>query len=354
MKPSKNKIVRLGIIGTGGMANCHAENYRKIPDCTLVAATDVVKDRVEEFCKKHSIPNAYTNVDELLAREDIDAVSIVTPDGFHAPLSIKSLKAGKHVLCEKPLAVTYPDALKMVAAAKKAGKINMVNFSYRDWPVIHAVAKLVQSGAIGEIRHVEANYLQSWLTSTGWGDWTKSPGFLWRLSIGHGSKGVLGDIGVHILDFATYPVGPISSVYCKFKNFPKAPRNRVGEYILDANDSAAMTVEFKNGALGVIHTSRYATGHNNRLFLQIAGTKGAVLIDSEVSTTKYRICKGENIAPAKWEEVEAPAVLTNYQRFVNGILKGKQDQPDFARGAEIQKILDTCFVSDKKAKPIKL
>jgi len=354
MKSSKKSVIHLAIIGTGGMANSHVENFAKIPGCTVVAAADVDKDRVTKFCEKHSIPAAYTEVKELLKRDDVDAVSITTPDAFHAPLSIQCLHTGKHVLCEKPLAVTHPDALKMVAAAKKAGKINMVNFSYRNWPVIQGVVRAIQKGVIGEIRHLEASYLQAWLTSKIWGDWKTNPAWLWRLSTSHGSKGVLGDVGVHILDFATYPAGPISTVYCKLKNFPKAPRNRMGEYTLDANDSALMTVEFKNGAVGVIHTTRCATGHANRLFLQISGTKGAVRIDSEVSTTKYQICSGANADKGKWEEMETPAVPTNYEKFITSIRTGKQEQPDFARGAEIQKILDTCFVSDKKAKPIKL
>jgi predicted dehydrogenase len=214
------------------------------------------------------------------------------------------------------------------------------------------VAAVVQKGKIGEIRHLEANYLQTWLSSPIWGDWRTTPALLWRLSTRHGSKGVLGDIGVHILDFATYPAGPISGLYCKLKTFSKAARNRVGEYILDANDSAVITVEFKNGALGVIHTTRYATGHANRLYLKISGTKGAVEIDSERSTTSYRICVGPDMDKAVWKEVEAPAVLNNYQRFIAGIKSGKQYQPDFARGAEIQKLLDASFASSLASKPV--
>ncbi len=162
------KKVRLAILGTGGMANVHAERFAAIPGCSVVAAADVDLQRAEDFAAKHAIPAAYAGVKELLKKAEIDAVTIVTPDAFHAPLSIACLKAGKHVLCEKPLAVTYPDARKMVAAAKKAGVINMVNLSYRDWPAIQAVEKVVRSGEIGEVRHVEASYLQAWLASKVW------------------------------------------------------------------------------------------------------------------------------------------------------------------------------------------
>lgn len=350
----RKRPVKLAIIGTGGMANAHAERFAKVEGCELVAACDVDYDRAAAFSEKHRIPKAFGSATELLAKSKCEAVSIVTPDPFHAPLSIQCLKAGLHVLCEKPLAVTYPDARKMVAAAKKAGVINMVNLSYRDWPAIQAVAGLVQSGGIGEVRHVEASYLQAWLASKVWGDWRTTPAWLWRLSSGHGSKGVLGDVGVHIVDFATYPVGPISSVYCRLKAFNKAPRNRIGEYTLDANDSAVLNVEFANGALGTIHTTRWCGGHANRLFLKIAGTLGTVEIDSDRSTTSYRICSGENLDTGIWTDVETSPTPNNYERFVEGILTRSNDQPDFARGAEVQKVLDACFVSDAEQRPIKV
>jgi predicted dehydrogenase len=106
------------------------------------------------------------------------------------------------------------------------------------------------------MRHIEASYLQSWLPSKFWGDWRTTPTWLWRLSAGHGSKGALGDVGVHIIDFATYPVGHISSVCCRLKAFRKAPRDRVGEYVLDANDSAVLSIEEHPG--GISRRSREA------------------------------------------------------------------------------------------------
>ena len=348
------KVVRLAILGTGRMADYHAERFREVANCQILAAVDVDRTRAEAFCKKHGIATAYTNLEDVLARADIDAVSNVTPDGFHAPLSIKCLKAGKHVLCEKPLALNYPDARRMVAVAQKAGLINMVNLSYRDWPCIQAVSALVQGGGLGEMRHVEASYLQSWLPSKIWGDWRTTPTWLWRLSSSHGSKGALGDVGVHIIDFATYPVGHISSVYCRLKAFRKAPRDRVGEYVLDANDSAVLSIEFKNGALGTIHTTRWAGGHINRLYLKISGTKGSVEIDSERATDAYRISAGKDLDKGLWKDVKTAPVPNNYQRFVRSILTGKQDQPDFARGAEIQKVLDACFKSDAEQRPVRI
>jgi predicted dehydrogenase len=337
------------------MANTHAKNFRAIRGCTLVAAVEPETARRNAFCAAHGIPAGYATVDGLLASDiGFDAVSIVTPDAFHAPLSIQCALAGKHVLCEKPLALNFADTRRMVAAARRAGIINMVNFSYRNWPCLEAVARDVHDGGIGEVYHVEASYLQSWLTNTVWGEWRTSPGWLWRLSTRHGSKGALGDIGVHIVDFATHPAGPITRVVAQLRAFPKAPRNRIGEYPLDANDSATMSVEFANGALGTIHTTRWSSGHINRLFLKISGSRGAVEIDSERTTDSYRICAGKNLAGAQWKEVKAPAVPTIYQRFITGIHSGRPVQPDFARGAEVQRVLDACFVSDAKGKPVRL
>ncbi len=353
-KKTTPSAVRLALIGTGGMANWHAENFTKIRGCKMVAACDVDRERAAAFAKKHGIEKAFSDVGELLAAGGFDAVSIVTPDVFHAPVSLACLRAGKHVLCEKPLALNYADARKMTLAAKKAGVVNMVNFSYRDWPCIQAAAGVVQRGGIGEVRHVEASYLQAWLPSKVWGDWRTNPAWLWRLSSAHGSKGVLGDIGVHIVDYTTFPCGPVKEVYCRLRTFPKAPGDRVGEYKLDANDSAVLNVEFANGALGTIHTSRWVGGHANRLALKIAGTKGTIAMDSEVSTTSYRICNGKDLDKGTWREVACKAVPTNYQRFIAAIRSGKPGEADFARGAEVQRVLDACFESDATRRPVKI
>jgi Predicted dehydrogenases and related proteins len=353
---SASKSVRVAILGTGGMANRHAELYKQIPGVELVAGCDVDRARVEAFAEKHGIPASgiYTDFAKLLKECPVDAISNVTPDAFHAPLSIQALKAGKHVLCEKPLGLDHAETRRMLLAARRSGKIAMVNFSYRDWPAIQEIAARVHAGEIGELRHVEASYLQTWLSSPIWGDWSTNPTWLWRLSTKHGSKGVLGDVGVHIVDFATYPAGPIKKIHAKLKAFPKAPKNRIGDYVLDANDSALLQVEFANGALGVIHTTRWATGHANRLALKLHGTKGALSFDSDFGSDTYRICAGADIATAKWQEKKAAPTPNNHRRFIESIRRGVCDQPDFARGHEIQRVLDACFESDATGRTVRL
>lgn len=359
-KPAASlRPVRVAILGTGGMAHRHADLYRQIPGVELAAACDIDPQRAADFAARHGIPatNVFTDFGTLLRTCPVDAISNVTPDAFHAPLSIQALKAGKHILCEKPLGLDYAQTRRMVAAAKTAGTVAMVNFSYRDWPAIQAIAARVHAGELGELRHVEASYLQTWLSSPIWGEWSTTPGWLWRLSTRHGSKGVLGDVGVHIVDFATYPAGPIKSVYARLKTFPKAPRDRIGDYVLDANDSAVLQVEFANGALGIIHTTRWATGHPNRLALKLHGTLGALSFDSDLGVDCYRACLGTDRATATWTDVKAAPTPNNHARFIAAIRAGSaaQDaQPDFARGSEIQRVLDACFTSDAAGRPVKI
>jgi predicted dehydrogenase len=177
---------------------------------------------------------------------------------------------------------------------------------------------------------------------------------LWRLSQKHGSQGVLGDIGVHIVDFAMFPAGPIREVFCRLKAFPKAPGNRIGEYRLDANDSAVLNVEFANGALGALHTTRWSTGHRNRLYLKISGTAGAVEIDSERATDAYRVSRGADVHATIWKEVACKPTPSNHQRFIKAIKTGVQDQPDFGAGVLAQKVLDASFASDAKRAPVRV
>jgi predicted dehydrogenase len=345
-------MIRLAIVGTGSIANYHATQFKSIAGCEVVAACEVDKPRLTEFCAKHAIPHAFTDLDVLLRDCAVDAIVNSTPDRFHAPVSLKAIKQKKHVLCEKPLAVNYAEAAQMARAARRAGVVNMVHFTYRNAPVIHKAHELVASGALGHIVHVDGSYLQSWLASVSWGDWRKSPGLGWRLSTRHGSTGVLGDLGVHLIDFATYAAGPIKTVYAQFKTFTKIKGRKLGEYTLDANDTALIQVEYKNGAMGSLHTTRWATGHLNTVQLLVCGTKGAVRINLDRSREKLEITTGDDMNSAKWTELECPPVPSMGERFIRAIKTGVKEQPDFARGAEVQKVLDACFVSSKQGKRV--
>lgn len=347
--------MKVGIIGTGGMANMHANQYRKIDGVEVTAACDIDPQRVKAYAEKHQIDKTFTDVDDFLANADCEGISIVTPDSTHAELSIKALQAGKHVLCEKPLATNEAEAEQMAAVAQNTGLINMVNFSYRSSSAWQRAKEMVTGGELGRIYHFQAHYLQSWLTTTDWGDWKTSPGWLWRLSTGHGSHGALGDIGVHILDFATAPIGRTRNLFCQLKAFDKVPGNKVGDYTLDANDSAMVTLECENGAMGIVAITRLATGHQNSLLLAIHGDKGALRIDLDKSYQMLDICRiGPEGKAQPWESIYCGHTPTNYERFVNSVRTGVQDQPDFVRGAEIQRMLDCCNRSARENRMIPL
>jgi len=347
-------MIKLAIIGTGGMANAHADRFKEIRGCKITAACDVDAARVTAFAQKHGISQTFTDLDELFKKGDFDAVTNVTPDSFHAPISLKALSYGKHVLCEKPLAVNYADAAKMAAAAKKAGVIHMVNFSYRNSSAIQKAHKLIKDGVLGRLIHIEGAYLQSWLSQNAWGDWRTSPGWLWRLSTAHGSKGVLGDVGVHLLDFASFPVGSMTSVDCTLHTFAKAPKDKIGEYILDANDSAIITTRYEGGALGSLRATRWATGHHNSITLSIFGEEGALKIDLDKSYKELQICRVKKRKVGEWITMPCGETPNIYERFITSIKKDKNDQPDFQRGAEIQKALDACETSHLESRTVEL
>ncbi|KAA9006737.1 Gfo/Idh/MocA family protein [Histidinibacterium aquaticum] len=341
-------MTRLLILGTGGMANTHAEAFAAIPGVTLAAGVDTNPGRLSEFNARHRIERGFHSLKEALDWGEFDAVTNVTPDPVHHPTTLAILAAGKHVLCEKPLAVNAADAEEMARAATEAGVVNMVNLTYRNVPALIQAHAMVAAGEIGEVRHFEAAYLQSWLTQDAWGKWDEEEQWLWRLSTAHGSLGVLGDVGVHILDFATYATDRLAfeSVSCRLQTFDKAPGGRIGEYVLDANDSMAMHVRLANGAIGVVHASRFATGHLNDLSLRLFGTKGGLELHYTHGKSRLRACLGGDLTSGTWRDVPCPAVPTNFERFVAAVRSGAPVRPDFSRGAALQRVMDRAVESN--------
>ncbi len=333
--------VRLLIVGTGGMAKNHAEGFSAIPGVTVVGGVDTRPAQLAAFQEAHGIPHGFASIDDALRWGEFDAVTNVTPDAAHYATTLPFLSAGKHVLCEKPLATNEAAAAEMAEAAEKAGVVNMVNLSYRNVAALQHAAKMVRDGAIGTIRHFEASYLQSWLTQDAWGAWDKESQWLWRLSTAHGSKGVLGDVGIHILDYATFIAGQgVTEISCRLATFDKAPGGQIGEYVLDANDSATMQVVLDNGALGTVAATRFASGHHNDLRLRLYGDKGGLEVQFEKTVSRLFACLGDDIKTADWHEVDCPPVPTIYQRFIAAIRGEGPAEPTFARGAELQKMLD--------------
>ena len=321
---------RLLILGTGAIARHHAERFALLPGCDIVAAVDVNGERARDFADIHGIANAFGSLDEAIVWGEFDAAINSTPDAAHKATTLALIAAGKPVFCEKPLALNAADAMEMTVAAEAAGLVNMVNLTYRNAAAIQTARRMVEAGEIGAVRHVQASYLQSWLTARHWGDWRSDERWLWRLSSAHGSKGVLGDIGVHILDFVTYGCAQdIVALGAKMKTFDKADGGMIDVYRLDVNDSVAMTVELANGALGVVHMSRFATGKANDLDLLIHGEKGALKIWADAYSSTLEVCLGADIDIADLGRLRLPADAAQRGALRHRPVLGRQRRAGF-------------------------
>ena len=335
------------------MAATHARQFAAVAGCEIVACVDVDADRARAFAATHRIGRHFGSLDALIAWGGFDAAVNVTPDGAHCATTLPLLDAGRHVLCEKPLAPDYAAAATMRDAAEARGVVNMVNFTYRNAAGLQEGRRRVLAGEIGEVRHVEASYRQSWLVSEAWGRWREDPAWLWRLSQAHGSTGALGDIGVHIIDFASFGCGlDIEHVAAELPVYPKAPGDRIGDYVLDANDSALLVARLAGGARASIIATRYATGHTNDLSLAIHGTRGAVRVAADGKTSSLEACLGADVDAAHWRSVGAPPLPTIAERFVAAVRCGENDEPTFARAARVQQVIDAAVRSDRDGRGV--
>lgn len=350
-------MIRYGLIGTGGMANAHAESTARIPGVKLAACSDVDAKRSKAFARKHGFAKSVDRFEDLLAC--CDAVAIVTPDRFHAALTLEALAAGKHVMCEKPLTTTFKDAQRVAAAAVAAGEAGQrsaINFTYRNSAAWQEARRMIADGALGTVRHATGRYLQAWLAAEVWGPWTDE-NWLWRCEtpsdgngdpVGPAGGGVLGDVGCHLLDFVTGLTGEATALRCTVRGFPHVDP-RTGESFerwkgrtLDANSSVAVELDLADGGLGLAQATRWATGHANQVALGVYGTRGAIEIDLEDSWTVLRHCLGEARHRSGWTAVDLPGTPSNYERFIDAIKTGEPAQADLLLGAQVQASLEAC------------
>lgn len=346
-KVSLMATIRMGIIGTGGMANGHAGNFSQMPGVRLTACMDTVPERSEAFAEKHGFQHSMTDAADVL--DACDAVAIVTPDRFHVPLVLQAFKADRHVLCEKPLALTLHEAKKAARAAAKAterGLIHMVNFSHRSG-AFEKTRKLIESGRLGELRYFRSAYFQGWINATVHAHWSEEEKRLWRLSKDAGSPGALGDLGVHVLDYITALTGPIEELQCRFAVFPcpdrdGTPRETFNGMKLDANQSALMTLRRADGVTGSCDVTRLATGFNNEVIAELYGTEGAIRISQGRWGLVFEGCLGNarHKNPPQWKPIPPAKRDNNGKTFIRGIKRGEPVQPDIVRGAEVQAYLD--------------
>ncbi len=287
--------IGVGLVGYKFMGRAHSNAYRQVarffdvdpvpvmqaicgrdPDATAAAAAQLGWNSVE------------TDYHDLIKRDDIGLVDVSTPGYTHRDVVMAALDAGKHVLCEKPLANSLEEAEEMLLAARKAGTINMVNFNYRRVPAVQFAKRLIDEGRLGEIRHWRAVYLQDWLVD-------ETVPLAWRLKKELAGSGALGDIGAHILDLSQFLVAPVTSVTGTLDTFvkqrPVEARNsggsglswEAGEEMGDVtvDDSTTFLARFENGATGTFEATRMAAGRRNYNSFEINGSLGSIAFNLE-------------------------------------------------------------------------
>ena len=339
-------MTRIGIVGTGNMADAyHARKLSEIDDVVVAACCDIDSDKAHEFAAKWGIPEVYSDPREMVKKGSLNGICNVTPDAMHAEISIMAIDEGMSVLCEKPMAVTLDEAKNMVAAVDRADVIHMVNYSKRDFPGLRGAKEILESDEIGRIMHVECSYLQGWLSSMDWEEAKEQPSKLWRLSTAHGSNGDLGDLGCHIYDMTSFLCGDITTISCNLQTSEKpVSGNSIDEYVFDANDGFVSSVRFQNGAVGTIHSTRWASGYRNREFIRIYGDKATLEFDANLSIDQYRY---KPRSSEDWIVMVCPSTPNNVQRFIESIRTCVNDPNDFYNGARIQAYLDASVESDK-------
>ncbi|MBO9605491.1 MAG: Gfo/Idh/MocA family oxidoreductase [Paenibacillaceae bacterium] len=285
--------VRIGMIGYRFMGKAHSHAYRDLPfyfDPAAVPVMQAIAGRDEAQVRgaadKLGWRSYETDWRKLIERDDIDLIDIGAPNNAHAEMAIAAAEAGKHILCEKPLAMTVDEAGRMLEAVRKAGVVHMICHNYRFVPAIRYVKRLIDEGRLGRIYHMRATYLQ---------DWIMDPQFplVWRLRKEVCGSGTHGDLMAHSIDLAGYLVGELTEVTGMMETFVKrrplgemtgglnaeAFGERTGE--VDVDDAVAFLGRFACGALGVFEASRFAKGNRNGNRFEINGSQGSVRWDME-------------------------------------------------------------------------
>ncbi len=340
-------MIRVGIVGTGAMAGWHARGVAEARNARLVACHDVDCARAGRFAQDHDVPLVADSLDALI--DACDVVAVVTPDRFHAEMSIRILRAGRHLMCEKPLTVTLAETRKVLRAYERAhagGARGAINFTHRTHADFAEALRLVRSGAIGALRHARIHYLQGWL-ACGRSERWKAPTNLWRLQRAAGSGGVLGDLGCHLLDYLTAFTGPPRQLHCTLRTHAKqtadgtTTRRHRGR--LDASDTAVIQLDLGADALASAESTRWASGSENRFELEIYGTEGGVRCGHGDTGTYVRLHRAGARGATEWREVRQRARYPGtWQRLLRAIERGEDPEPDIARGAEIQALLHAC------------
>ncbi|MCV9888959.1 Gfo/Idh/MocA family protein [Metabacillus halosaccharovorans] len=346
-----SKTLRVGIIGAGGIAKgAHIPNYLKCKDkVEIVAVSDVVKEKAEELAKEYSIPHVFTSYEEMLESVQIDAISVCTPNKFHHPATMAALKAGCHVLCEKPPAMTPQEAEEMADTAKKAGKILTYGFHYRHAPEVEALKRFVDGGELGNIYAARVTAMRR-RGIPGWGVFTNK-----ELQGG----GPLIDIGVHMLDTALYLMGypepdtVFGVTYQKLGNRKGVGLMGSWDYEnFSIEDMARGMITFKNGASILLETAFAANveKHDEMNVTLIGEQGGADVFPLKIYQEKHETLidiTPSHLPKKGYHELEV-------ERFVDACLEERTPSSTGLQGVYLQRIINGLYESAEKGEAIKI
>ena len=283
---STKKQLRIGLIGTGFMGRTHSNGYRRVPNFFPdLEHTPVLKtvcsrnaDKVQAFADQWGYESTETDWKAVIARDDIDAVDICTPNNTHAEIAIAAAEAGKMILCEKPLARNVEEGQRMVDAVEKAGVNTTVWYNYRRIPAVTLAKQIVDSGKLGHIFHYRANFLQDWTISA---DVPQGGTGTWRMDVEAAGSGVTGDLLAHCIDTAMWINGAITDVSAMTETFIKERMHQVTGKVepVGIDDACIFHCHFKNGSLGLFESTRYARGHKALYTFEINGENASIRWD---------------------------------------------------------------------------
>ncbi|HHZ14322.1 MAG TPA: Gfo/Idh/MocA family oxidoreductase [Clostridiales bacterium] len=371
--------LNIGLVGYKFMGKAHSNAFRKVGmffepglKVNMKAICGRDEEWVKESAEKFGWEGYETSWENLVKRDDIDVIDITAPSNFHKEIAIAAAEAGKHVFCEKPLALNLKDAREMLEVVKKANVKHQIGFNYRFAPAVQLAKKLIDEGKIGKIYHYRAHYLQ---------DFIIDPGFplVWRLDKDVAGSGSHGDLGAHFVDLARFLVGEFDEVIGMSETFIKErpivermtgltataqEGAEMGKVTVD--DATIFMARFKNGALGSFEATRFAAGHKNDMFFEINGSKGSIRfsvermneleyysVEDEEGLQGFRLIQvTEDIHPYAdaWWPVghvigyEHTFVHEMYE-FIEAIAKDKPTNPDFNDGVKCSQILEAVDVS---------
>jgi predicted dehydrogenase len=376
------ETLNVALIGGGFMGKAHALAYATMPMFFWPApaiphrkvVVDLTEGAAQEARDRFGFDEASTDWKAIVNRADIDIVDICTPNNSHAEIAIEALKAGKHVICEKPLARTLAESEAMAAASRVSTGATMVAFNYRRTPAIALAKKFIDEGKIGDVTNFRGTYLQ---------DWSADPNgpLSWRFQKKIAGSGAIGDIGTHVVDLAHYLVGPIdivqaiTSTYVKTRPMQQGGVDKLGasdksvdaeRAEVDVDDEVMSMVRFKSGAVGSIEASRNAWGRNNFITLEIHGTKGSILFnyerrdelqvmfaDDPVDSRGFRTIYTGPAHPYGEGLWPIPALGIGYGEtkiiecydFCKAIMDGSQPSPNFEEALLTEKVADALIRS---------